>query len=407
MFCLRIALLSMRRRRSKSTLVALTCAAVVVFVFFYMNNIDTNRKELLSLPQALPVAAQIENLSGSRIVGLEIQEKLVDQIASSGFIRDLRYTTRLAANFPSVPDEINKFKTISIIGVNDIRAVPDLQEGQGERMDGLDTDFLRGQDALCLADAFFLKENGLSVGETVDLALYALKADQNGISFVFVPLGNRSLRIVGTLDSVTAGDQGRIDLICPAGWAKEKATQAGEDFYLDSASFTVARPLELNAFKEAMKGLYLLPVNPMAEPSSIKGCALSVKDEAFIATAGRVKNNLATLYSFAFVIFIVIAAIGYAIAYLLMQGRRIDIAVMRSLGTSRKDCAKIMLVEYGALGLAGCLLGALCAALWLGPAWSALWLTPPFLASLMLGILAAALQISRLNTMTGLVKTES
>jgi hypothetical protein len=388
-------------------LVTLTCMVVVIFAFFYMDSIETNRKQLEAMPQALPVSAQIENLSGSRVVGLEINANLVDQIANSGLVKDLRYTTRLAANFPSVPDEANKYKTITILGANEMRAVPNLQEGQVKLIDGVQPDFLHGQDAICLADESFLKENNLSTGVPVDLIVYCLKADPDGVSFVFVPLGNCSLRIVGTMSPISLKDQGRVDLLCPAGWAKAKDTQASQDFYLDSTSFTVANPLELDAFKAAMKELYLLPVNPMAASYSIKGCALSVKDETFIAAAGRVKNNLRMLYSFAVVIFIVIVLIGYAVAYLLMQSRRADIAIMRSLGTGQKECVLTMLAEYGALGLAGCLLGTACAALWIVLAFGTLMISMLFLLSLMLGIAAAAVQISRSNTMTGLIKTES
>ncbi len=406
MFSLRTAILNISRRKSKSMLVILTGMVIVTFVFYYMNNIEINRKELLSLPQALPVSAQIENLSGTRIVGLEIQSEMVDQIAGSGYVKDLFYTARLAANFTSVPNETEKYKQISIMGANDAQALPGLKDGQTQFLDGYNLGFLHSQEAVCLADTNFLNQNNCSLGDTVDLVLYCLKANTDGTQFTFVPLGKASLRIVGEMDPAAMKDYGGINLLCPTSWVKAQDTQAGQDFTLDSAGFTVSDPLKLDAFKAAMKKLYLLPVNRMTQPS-IKGCALSVKDETFIATAGRVKNTLSLLYFFAFVILFVIALIGYAVAYLLMQGRRADIAVMRSLGNSRKDCVQIMLLEYGTLGLAGCLLGVLCAAILIGLNASALWIAPLFLLSLMLGVLAAVLQISKLNTMTGLVKMES
>ena len=95
------------------------------------------------------------------------------------------------------------------------------------------------------------------------------------------------------------------------------------------------------------------------------------------------------------------------ISYLLMQSRRTDIVVMRSLGTSRAACVTIMLIEFAVLGLAGSLLGIAISALLIGfagigtPLISML-----FFLSFVLGIVAAAVQISRRNLMTGLNKTE-
>jgi hypothetical protein len=370
-----------------------------------MNGIQTNQNELLSLPQALPVAAQIENLNGSQMVGLEISENTVNQLAGSKYVKNLLYTAQLAANFSNTPDEANQYKPITIMGASDIKALPDLQDKQIKLADVPNTDFLHGTDALCLADDLFMQRNNLSPGDTVDLALYILKSQEDGLTFTFAPLGNCSLRIVGTMVS-TGVSLVQTDLVCPVGWAKEKCAAAGVDFKLDSASFTVANPLDLNTFKAAMKGMYLIPVNSEAR-TSVYGDALAVKDETFVETASRLKNSLAVLYAFEPVIFIVIALVGYALAYLLMQSRRPDIVIMRSLGNSRVGCVGIMLIEYAVLGLAGCLIGAACAVIWAGFNVNTLLIALLFFASLMLGVLAAAFQISRGNTMTGLKKTEA
>lgn len=406
MFCLKTAILNIKRHKSKSILVLLTCTLTVFFAFVFMNSIETNQNQLLSLPQALPVTAQIENIVGSRIVGLQISEDTVNQLSVSKHVKNLLYTAQLGANFPDIPDEANQYKQISIMAANDIRALPNLQDAQIKLTDAANTDFLRGTDALCLADDVFMQQNGLSPGDTVDLALYALKSQEDGQSFTYVSLGNCSLRIVGTMTLPVNTSLVKTDLLCPAGWAKEKSDGAGEPFRLDSASFTVADPLDLNAFKAAMKDMYLLPVVPTAQ-FSIYGIALVVKDETFIQTASHLKNSLAVLYAFAPVIFIVIALVGYAMAYLLMQSRRAELVIMRSLGSSRGGCVLIMFIEYAVLGLAGCLIGAACAALWAGFSWNTLSVAMLFFASLMLGVLAAAFQISRGNTMTGLKKTEA
>ena len=406
MFSVRTAFLNIRRHRSKSILVVITCILTVVFAFIFMNSIQANQSQLQSLPQALPVTARIENLNGSQMVGLEISEDMIQKLAGSKHVKNLLYTAQLAANFPSVPDEANQYKKISIIAANDIQALPDLNDKQIKLADDVNADFLNNSDAICLADDLFMQKNNLAPGDTVDLAMYTLKSLENGQSFTFVGLGNCRLRIVGTIESAGSVNLVQTDIVCPYGWAKEKCAQAGVDFTLDSASFTVANPLDLNAFKAEMKAMYLLPIVPTAD-FKIYGDALAVKDETFIQTASRLKNSLAVLYAFEPVIFIMIALVGYALAYLLMQSRRAEIVIMRSLGNSRGGCVAVMFIEYAALGLAGCLLGTLCAAIFTGFAWNTLLIALLFFASLMAGILAAAFQISRGNTMTGNKKTEA
>ncbi len=408
MFCLKTALLNIRRHKSKSILVVLTCMLIVIFVFIYMNGIRTNEEQLHSLPQAIPVYAQICNLNGSQEVGLLIREQLLDDVQSTGKIKDLHYTARLAGSLSPATDTGNLSGICSVQGFNDIGTVPNLPDRKIQLADGRDTAFFQGTEALCLASESFLQQNKLSIGDTVDLELFMYKyfSPESSV-YTLEPLAKGSLRIAGSISAPTSGkDPVNTDILCPVGWMKEKYVQTGEIFYLDSASFTVADALNLNAFKEAMTQCHLIPVSTLSK-YFIWGEALRVKDEVFVSTAGRLKSNLSVLYTFAAVIFAVIALVGYAIAYLLMQGRRTDIAIMRSLGTSRRMCVVMMLMEFALLGLAGSLFGIICAFIWLGPAWSTLLYALFFTASLLTGIAAAALQLSRGNTMTGLIKTES
>jgi hypothetical protein len=407
MFCLRHAILNIGRHKQKSILVVLICALIVFFVYMYIDNIRENREQLTAISQAIPVTAQIRNLDGSQETGLAIKEELIDQIEDSGYVKDLFYTAQMAANFSSIPDEENQLKAIAVRAVNDAKAIPYYEKRKIQMTDTADADFLHGSDALCLANEPFLQAYGLSVGDTAELNLYAMNFDILYPTFSYVSLGQCSLRIVGIISSDLAGDSTQMDLVCPVGWARERYREADMRFDLDSVSFTVADPLKLNECKAAMKEIGLLSVSPTSD-FSLRGNALSVRDEVFIKSGGRIKSNLNVLNAFAPVIFIVIALTGYAVSYLLMQSRRADIAVMRSLGASRKMCMTVMFLEYAALGLTGFLLGIMCSVAWTGSAGiGPLLIALLFFVSFLLGIVGAAYQISRRNTMSGLVKVEA
>lgn len=403
MFCLRTAMLNLWRHRSKSLLVIMTCMAAVVFVFVYMKAVAANRQQLRTLSQEIPVTASILNLDGSLDSGLYISEETIDRIKKTGHIKDLLCTARLAAEFPSAPSDGNSLKPIMIMAANDIRAVPNMDDRMVAPSD-MDMDFLHGEDTQCLAGEVFLQQNHLSIGDTVSLKLYSLQFQ--GFSFTYQPLGECSLHIVGSLSAQqSVADLTPIDLLCPAGWAANLHHQAGVPYFMDSASFRIADPLKLNAFKAAMKE-FLMSANPQSD-YSLLGNALTVKDETFITAAGRVKSTLNILEAFVPVVFAMIALVGYAMAFLLMQARRADITVMRSLGTRRAQCVTVMLLEYAVLGLTGSLLGAGCTAFWAGPGFDSLINALLFFGALMLGITVSAIQISGGNTMTGRIKIES
>lgn len=402
MFCLKTAFLNIKRYKQKSMLVVLISMLVAFFAFIYINNIQSSQHELDTLPQSLPITARIENQNGTQLVGLEIGESMINAINDSGYVKDLYYSVQLAANFSNVPNEKDKAKEIYIRAVNDINAIPNNKDLNIQLNGSVNVDFLRGNDAKCIADDVWMQKKDLSVGDSIDINMYALEYDPGTNTFTLKALGKCSLLIVGSMSS-----GGYEDILCPSGWAKEKHTEAGVNFYMDSAVFTVRDSMNLNAFKAAMKKCYLMPVDRLAE-AKVYGDALSVQDETFIKTAARLKSDIAVLYAFAPIVFIVIALVGYALSYLLMQARRAEVVLMRSLGTSRGKCVAIMFFEYASLGLLGALLGMGSSMILTGFSGAApLFAILSFFASFVIGIIGAAFQISKRNAMSGFVKMEA
>ena len=403
MFCLKTAIRNSWRRKVKSALMVLVSAVAAVFVLIYLNSIKFNQEQLLMFSRELPVTARIMNGNGSMENGLYIPKDLIDKIEGTGFVKDPLYTTQMAAVLPT--DDPSDREDIAMIRcANREQTIPDYEDRTIILEEGADMDFLRGNDPVCLAGENFLARNSLSIGDTIDIRLYYRQFDEFGASYKYEWLADCSLRIIGSI-SASGSDIVRIDILCPLGWAEEKHIQAGKDFNLDSASFTVSDSLRLNEFKAEMRE-YLQGVSPDGRPTP-KGDSLSVDDQIFILSASRVKDTLKILNTFAPVMFVIIALVGYTAAYLLIQDRRLDIAITRSLGTGPAACIVTMIIEYAILGLTGCLIGNACAAPWTGLNANTFLYSMLFFASLMMGISTAALRVSRLNTMTGLIKNET
>ena len=403
MFCFRMAFLNIKRRRRKSALIVLICILIVFFVSGYIDSIDKSERQLADLPRAVPVSARISSTDGSKVAGLVISPTTVDKIEASGLVKDLLYTAPLAANLAQMPDEQ---KDITICCVNKAQAIPGYFDRTITMLSGYEQSVLQGQDAVCVADEDFLENHGLSVGDTVQLAVYALKYNSDNWAFSFEPLGVQDILIAGSMTFAATARDTDINLVCPVGWSRELNNKADERFFLDSVFFNVADPLALNEFKAAMNKFYLISVVPTAD-YSLSGSVLSVRDETFITTASSLMNNISTLYTFAPIVFLLIALVGYVISYLMMQSRRSDIAVMRYTGTSRRACVAVMLIEFTVLGLLGSLFGLGISALILGFAdISTALIAMLFFLSFIFGIIVAAVQISGVNLMTGFKKTE-
>ncbi len=405
MFVCKSAFLNIKRHKRKSLLITVICILIVFFVCVYINNIETSKKQLADLPNAIPVTANVSNLIGSQIVALEINEERLLKTRDSATVKDMLYTAQVAANFASLPNEEDAYKEIQIAAVSESRAISNYKDKKLEFMEGTDESVLKSSDDVCLASKDFLLQNNLAVGDTMDLVLYTFVYDSQSGAFHFEPLGPCSLRIVGCISSEVYSTMDSA-LVCPLGWARDRHVKAGQDMHYDFASFTVADPLNLNAFKKEMDELGWMAAIPTAKQSP-KGESLRVRDETFIKTAENLKNNLAGLYTFLPIIFAVVALAGYAISYLLMQSRRREIVLMRSLGVSRRACITSILIEFTALSLMGSLLGLGVSAAVIGFATADTPLVSMlFFVSFLMGITIASVQLSGVNLMTGLGKTE-
>lgn len=406
MFYLRIVILNIRRYKLKSILNILICALIVILLNLYMANMQASQKQLSDLAVALPVSARVSNVDGSESVGLEIRKQTIIQLQSSPYVSGLAYTTQLMAGLGDFPsEEWQKYLNIAVIGVNSVNAIPTLPLGNITLAGGVTLDFLQSKEAQCLADEQFLQQNKLAVGDTIVLSLNYYRYAPDGFELRLRPLGLYSFKIVG---SVAPWDQMSSSLvpqvILPVNWTQETFAGAGVEFYADSAAFTVSDALKLNAFKAQMQEFGLKSVQATA-PLSHNGDALVVDDGNFVKAADHLKENLSLLTVFLYFILIIVAFTGYITSYLLMQSRRPEFAIMRSLGTSKKACFGTLFTESVTLQMIGGLLGFLVAMLMRTVSVDAI---PVIIAVLffMVGTVAALLLLSRFSVMAILSRND-
>ena len=409
MFCTNMIIRNISRHRMTSILTCFICTLVSLFLSLYLANISASQKQLERLPDVIPVSAHISNISGSRTVGLMINGPLIESISNSNEVRDLLYTTRLAANLaPETPDEETGFKEIAITGMNTLSAFPLLSEDDIVFAKGSVRDFLSGQQAGFIVQDLFLQDNRLEIGDSVELSLYCFRYGEIYNELYYEKVDDLSIDIVGSfsLSSPPVGVEMPV-MFCAAGWVEVLLDTYGLTFYADSVGFIVQDPHQLNEFKAKMKDLGLMSINPQADYSSVVGTGLSVNDETFIQSATSLQKNLTLMRTFLPLVLLLIILIGYIASYLMMISRRPEIAQMRSLGVGHKMCAALLSTENAALALLGCLIGVMAASLLTGDRiWEGLIIAAAFFLSYMCGVVVAVLALGRFSVMKVLIKTE-
>ena len=125
----------------------------------------------------------------------------------------------------------------------------------------------------------------------------------------------------------------------------------------------MANALELNEFKQEMKDLSLRNVSLMSEDYSLNGVALSLNDAMFINTATHLRRVIDAVWAFFPFLLILIVCVGYLVTLLLLQSRRNEMALLRSLGLGRWRCFRIFFTEQLILVVTGVVAGSVLSVL--------------------------------------------
>ncbi|SHH84810.1 FtsX-like permease family protein [Sporobacter termitidis DSM 10068] len=411
MFTFSNALKSICRHSRKSALYFLICVIAVLTLQIYMAGIDKTEKQLLQLPAAIPISASVASLDGTRFDGLQIQETTVDGLLHSAHVRDLQLTVLLRCGIGDFsPKELRKYAIWGAIGTNTTAALEGLETDSVTWLPGYGPDVLTGAEAVCLMDSHLMEINGWTLGDTVPLNLYYYLYGSRG-TVSYEPVELVETRIVGAADLRSAVTNNSADVVIPFEYGRAVFHNQGIAFHASSASFYVRDALALNTFKAEMKTLSLSQVSSSGDAAIMvlanQGAALLVNDAAFISSATRLQESLSLLKGFFPLLAAVLAAIGYFVAYLMIQNRREEYAVHRLLGMSRRKSMGLYFTEITALTLSGSLFGVFLATAFSGGSFSA-GVTVFLLFSLcfMLGSFIALLRLGRTNVMLALAQPE-
>ena len=355
------------RHKVKSLLTILMDMLVVFLLHTYLSNIANNEKQLAMLPEAIPVNAYVSTADGSRQSGIFIKDSLVQGLLDSAYVDRLKMDVRLKAGIDRViPGEWHTLN-LFLDGVNCIEAMGGIEEIDVVWNAGADASILQGSEAKCIVSKELFDRKGWKLGDQVTLCQwYYYRKDERYAELFAGPLQTVEYEIAGYVDMRGRwDDQFAVppDVIVPFHAVRNTYAEEGIPFFASSAAFQVSDALSLNAFKQEMKDLGFRSAAPTELDQSVNGVALNVNDAAFISTAEHLRQVIDTVRAFFPFLLILIVGVGYLITLLLLQSRKKEMALLRSIGLNRYQCFRVFFVDQLILVITGVVAGSVLSVL--------------------------------------------
>lgn len=337
----------------KSILTIIFSISIIIFIGLYINNIKTLETSLRKLSQTIPVTGEICDISGSKTTGLEIDERKGNQIISSQYVVQAKYTIQVVAS------NINNQNNISttLMGCNSIDALPLLYDDNIDFMSGNDSSFLTDDKNNCIVEAEFAKQNNIVLGQEITFSLSIYKYD-SGI-YLTDNIDNVKMNVIGIYDYNSATN---TSIIVPVKSLARLVKESGNEVFYDSLKFELKDPGKLNEFKQDVKNIGFSNINSQSV-QSVAGNSLIVYDNIYIENASNILDAL-QMYRLFEIPFIILMFVLYVLViFLLIKNKQLEMAISLSLGQSKKAVNFNLFLEIEILSILGCLLGVLALAL--------------------------------------------
>ena len=333
----------------KSILTIIFSISIIIFIGLYINNIKTLETSLRKLSQTIPVTGEICDISGSKTTGLEIDERKGNQIISSQYVVQAKYTIQVVAS------NINNQNNISttLMGCNSIDALPLLYDDNIDFMSGNDSSFLTDDKNNCIVEAEFAKQNNIVLGQEITFSLSIYKYDSG--AYLTDNIDNVKMNVIGIYDYNSATN---TSIIVPVKSLARLVKESGNEVFYDSLKFELKDPGKLNEFKQDVKNIGFSNINSQSV-QSVAGNSLIVYDNIYIENASNILDAL-QMYRLFEIPFIILMFVLYVLViFLLIKNKQLEMAISLSLGQSKKAVNFNLFLEIEILSILGCLLGVL------------------------------------------------
>lgn len=359
------------RRKAACLLVVISTMAATVFMLFYPSLIDNTRKRLEETYSGITVTGSI--LSEDKIAPA-VSGNMWKKMQQSGYFRPLYGSASFVIRtFPKDILEESAGEGASeqqkLIAFQNLLASFEEEDSGGVSgsmkacssfsaedelvriredirwLEGYDESCLEGNERVCIISDRW----GYAPGDTIPL-LARVPVSKTQLEGIF------HLKVAGTYPGKITKFAAVMPLktmedltIAATAVHKQAGNPYAWNFGLNEVYFTVRDNQQLDQIKAAITESGL---------RSNKLVRVRIDDHILKETVGPIESNLTQLEGSYLFFFVMIAAIGFLLSFLLARGRKPEYAVMRMLGESRLQITLKALLEQFVLCLGGVLLGA-------------------------------------------------
>ena len=370
---MRFAWLSARRGGWRSMVVPGVALVLSAFLGFLMATAQGWDQQRATLYENTTITGQFTSVNGRQYTGLMLEDPW--QLWDSGLLSSMQVYD---STHYWMPDEMPDFpntafgnklrgewvsKQPELVFLNGLEVSPRFIYRQVPNitwLEGWDESFLEDPSYYntpqstpmpCIASKTWMEEQGIRLGDDIKIN------SQKGGTITVFPVGSYALE--GTDKTIYVP----LSRLCLPPWQAESPQQSAAPWdYFPGCRFTLQSSYDLEHFRE------YLAQEGYSVPGDLNGSRIVVvlNDYAFTQTVEALGRYI-TLSRILFpVLFLLMGVMGFVVSWLMVNSRRMEFAIMRGLGASKKRVFGSFFLEQMGLCLIGCILSGVVLTLWSG-----------------------------------------
>lgn len=316
---MKFAFRNLWRNKKISIFAALVVAASILFLLIFTGNIATYQSELDQSYQIMKASAHITGESSAAVP--QLTELQYGMILDSGFVKDHSVMADHIINEQDILRGINK----SNIDTTLHSCIQDVVWAVG-----YESAVFFSDEMVCVVPA----NRRMELGD-----IWTCRIQQQNYEFV----------VVGIYGSKYTSKSNGAIFYCPVNALKAVYDDTGTAFTYCGMKMDLQNLQEIDSFKTQMKAA------GMAEGQ----CRLVINDAQLQSVTAQLKRHVRVLESMLPILMALIAAIGLGISFLLLRGRKREIAILRTIGMNRFSVFVGYLLETAVQAMLGMAVGIL------------------------------------------------
>lgn len=361
------AILSMSRGGLRTLVVVVLSCVIVIFMSVLSMISASYDTQLKTAYETADISATFTDFNGRGVGNLVLDTYTIKAVNDSGFAEDMCFSWKdhylydgcavkadgsentLSITVPD-PSSYAYPTMIDLIGrqpnlvfTNSIKNSPEFYYSKSLTMQflsGYSEDDLSSKKNVGLVPYSLAEAKDIDLGDTISVYM-----SKNNVIY------NRQIKVIGYY--VKAAYEKTIYCSLPSVIDIESVLNGQTNLSLHSCTFKIDNASNLSAFKDDMANYKLSEV----KNANVVRCFLLIQDKEFLDTISGINQNIRYLRAMYIVLLILVVFLGFLVSYLLTNARKNELAIMRSMGTSKLRTFLSFFIEQALLCLCGAILG--------------------------------------------------